>query len=238
MSYFPLGLILCFPTGQRRWFCREIKLNKGIFLSSLRADLYLYFQLKVHSLELCISVLNSCSWGFQDPIWWAGRPWPELDLPGVPSSTVGKLTSLRLPDPWQSPTNAVPSQKPQALISDNFHYRNQVAPFPILQFPGYFLKDSGYLQARHHCNMFGIGKVNEDIQSQPQINPILQKSVCHTQLYQWDSHGISHKAALGIFPNGTLSYEADNLTCIFIEKYIASHNCILLYSMPKCILCS
>lgn len=95
-----------------------------------------------------------------------------------------------------------------------------------------------YLQVRHNCNVLGMGKVNGDIQSQPQMNPILQKSVCHTRLYQWDSHSIPYKAGLDIFLNGTLPYEADNLTCIFIEKYISSHNCLLLYSIPKCILCS
>lgn len=111
--------------------------NKGIFLSSLRADLYLYFQLKVHSPELYNSVLNSCSWGFQAAIWRARRPSPELDLPGVPSSTVGTLTSLRLPDPWQSPRNAAPNLRSLKLwVSDSFCYRNQVAPFPSLQIPG------------------------------------------------------------------------------------------------------
>lgn len=158
MSYFPLGLIVYCQTGQRRWLCREIKLNKGISFWEL---ICIYtFHLKRTVQILCNSVLNSCSWGFQAPIWRAGRPSPDLDLPGVPSSTVGMLTSLRLLDPWQSPRNAVPTLKSLKLwVSDNLHYRNQAAPFPSLQLPGCFLKDSVFAcETQLQCAWDGKGE--------------------------------------------------------------------------------
>lgn len=53
------------------------------------------------------------------------------------------LASLRLPDPWQSRIHGVPNLRSLKLwVSDNFHCRNQIALFPILQFPDYFLKIS------------------------------------------------------------------------------------------------
>lgn len=62
-----------------------------------------------------------------------------------------------------------------------------------------------------------MAKLSGDTQSQPQLNPVWQKSLRHTRLYQWDSQGVPLSAGLGVFPNGALSYEADNLTGIFIE---------------------
>lgn len=102
----------------------------------------------------------------------------ELELTGVPSSTVGTLTSLGLPDPWQSPRNAVPNPRDLELcLSDNLHYKTTLGHFR-LQFPGYFLKDSAYLQGAWEA------KLNGDTQSQPPLHPVLQKSLCHPRLHQ------------------------------------------------------
>lgn len=59
----------------------------------------------------------------------------ELDLTGAPSSTVDTLTSLRLPDPWQSPRNAVPNLRDLKLwLSDNFHYKSTFCHFTACSF--------------------------------------------------------------------------------------------------------
>jgi len=133
MLYFPLGLIVCCQTGQRRWLCREIKLNDGIFLSSLRADLYLYFQLRsaqFGTLQFCPEHMFLRLAGFHL------KSCETLTRAGPSRSShfySGHADILELSDPWQPSRNAVANLRSLKLrVSYNLHYRNQVVPFPSL----------------------------------------------------------------------------------------------------------
>lgn len=108
-------------------------------------------------------------------------------------------TSLRLPSPWQSPRNAFPNLR--SLRLGTWQLPLQVLVWATSQltvsllFPqrGWVFTDETPLE----CAWDGKGEWK--IESQPQINPILQNSVYHTRLCQWD---IPHKAGLGIFLYG------------------------------------
>lgn len=101
--------------------------------------------------------------------------------------------------------------------------QNHLVPFHSLQFPGDFLKGSGYWQCAWEAKLSV---------TRPQLHPVMQESLGHTKLHQYLTAG------LGGFAPGALSSEADNLTFLFIEQYVSSHSCLLLYSLPKSILCS